>query len=306
MEQKEVLIAEESPILTIRLVNQQESSWILEGTENSADPIKMAFPSLYRIVPHCKVAYKDDKGVLRHKQIRHIAGCDSIDPKWQDENGYVPDPQMDNIWVANGVAVFERSGESIGTYDYLKQYQGNISAKDRPKDAADEFEEVNDVELAEQIIVDFREQFDAMNILNSLMRYENGAYEYDEESIDQICSVLNIKVKSPAEKVAVLTTICATNPKLVTDSIANQSKKVIHDVRKAETLQTITFSDDKVVFNETKAVILAFKKKHNRISQVNKLVDFLSSKDGEPFYGQLLILNEKAAANSLSGPELPQ
>jgi hypothetical protein len=293
--------AKEFPPITIRLVNTKPTEWVLQGTEKDAEPVRRDSPGQYRIIPTCvKRKSKDSK---EYERIRHIYGCQTIVPEEQVAQGYEPDLQMDNIWLPNGMATFRREGNMIGTYDYIKNYQGNVSNPLRPMDAEDEFEEVVASEVANTQAVDMQEVFEAMEVIKSLGEHnkENNTIEYDEERIDNLCMLLNIdRDQSAPEKYLELSRIAQFTPATLLAAEGNKRKNLILEIKKAKQLNLIVFEENKVFFASDNMVLLTFKGKLSAEKQINKLLDyFLKGAEGEQMLNMFRIRLEQLEKQSL-------
>jgi hypothetical protein len=293
--------SKEYPPITIRLVNTTETRWILEGTENSSNPISMNFPSLYRIIPESQVMIaetvkKDPKTneVLtgyRLKTTRHIANCESIDPVKQKDSGYEPNPQLDTIWIENGTGTFKREGNMVGTYDFIKSYQGNVSNPLRPPEAEAEFEEVVAVDIARKENEDFDKELEAMNLIAGLRnKNRKGEYEYDEPNLDKLVAIFDVTdLDSAEEKFNALYKLAKAQPDRIINSVADERKEIVALVKQSDDLGLIIFEKERISLAEDNSVIIAFDEDHPRATQVNKLVEYLCSAEGRTWLDQLYI-----------------
>jgi hypothetical protein len=292
-------MSEQVEKMIIKVSNVAETNWILEGTEKN-NPVRMAWPGLYRIIPTSKM--KDPKGGPGYVNIRHIAGCDSIHPKEQDAEGFVPSIEADNIWIVNGNLSIARAGSFIGTYDYIKNYQGNGSNPNRPPDAEIEYVELKEGEIIKGKVREYDKMQEVMDILKSFRtRDENtGEFVYNTELINKIAPVFNLHLRETIdEKFVELSNIGMEDPDRLIQGVANPKKEIIALVKMAEKLSELVFTEDKVAFKDG-TVVMVCKTKMTRATQVKKLVDALLTADGKVFLDQLRILTEKAAESSLS------
>lgn len=294
------------PPLIIRLTDVSESDWIKEGTDGPGQiPERMAFPGLYRIFPSCQIAIfqDDDKKKYKLFNIRYIAGCPSLDPKYQDENGYVPNLDGDNIWVKNGTETFLRIGSDAAKYDYIKLYQGNVNNPHRPPTAEDEFEEIIEKEVAATQNVEFQTRRQAMNLVGELSKELPGGkgFEYDMERLKLFSNIFGLNsLESPEEKFQALGALAETDPERIINSVVNHKKAIFATVSQAEELGVIAFDADKVFFLNNNAVILPFRTKLSKTSQVNTLVDHLLTESGEVYLQQIKIQSQEQAKETLS------
>jgi hypothetical protein len=292
---------EQYPPLTIVLVNATATNWIMEGTEKNAEPIRLAAPGLLRIPPTSKYKVDLPEGGYKYVQIRHIMGCDTLDPAQQDLLKIVPNVEQDNIWVVSGTLTVMREGSTIQTYDYLKLHEGNITNKQRPPDAEPVFMELIGVEVAARTNNSFDIKADAYAVLRDIRQTtEAGGYQYNEEKLGLMATLFDLNhLDSPEEKFAELYMIAEEKPKLIVDSIMNGKKKLFATIKKAEELAVIGLSEERAYFTESNTVILAYKGRPAKNTQVNKLADFLLTPEGKPFMQQLFVSVDRAGSKSL-------
>lgn len=296
------------PPIIIRLTDVAESNWIKEGTENTQHPEYLSAPSLYCIMPYCKVAlYKNEKdkaeGRYTLEDIRYIQGCNSLDVKWQKENGIEPSQdKKDNIWIQGGTETFLRVGSDAVLYDYIRLYQGNANNPHRPPTAEIEFEQIIDKEEAELQNVDFALTRKAINIVGGLQKELPGGkgYEYDADKIDVFAAIFNIlDLPSAEERFNHLAQLAQSNPKVIVDSVMNRKKDLIATVKQAVDLSVIVFDAEKVFFCDDNNVIMTFPVKMDKPTQINKLTDHFLTAIGSISYRQLIIKVEVATKKAL-------
>lgn len=271
---------EEHPPLTIRLVNTTDTNWIMEGTENSPDPIRMNFPGLYRIIPTSKMKRSLD-GKTGLVETRHIFGCDSIDPVVQDRDKRVPNIDQDNIYLVNGAMTFLRVGATIGTYDFIKTYQGNKNNPLRPDEADVEFEEVIAQEIALENVTTYDRHMEAMLVMLQVRKLDGGEFTYDLEKLGQLATLLDVdQTGSDDETYQVLFDIALKQPQRIVETTTNPLRKVMLEVKKAEDLGVILFEEMRAVYTRKEdGVLISFKDKRNKKNQVNKLAEMLTQPD---------------------------
>jgi hypothetical protein len=257
-------------------------------------------------MPESFVAIFSDETKRNHtlEKIRYIAGCPSLNPKWQDENGYKPNLEVDNIYIVNGTETFLREGNDAVKYDYIRLYQGNVNNPHRPPNAGDEFQEIVEREIAEAESVDFETEVEAMNLIKALRKKkEGGGYTYNTERLELFTRLFALDDKdSEVEKFSQLAALVKDAPEVVVKSIANHKKGVFGAVKQAETLSVLIIDDEKAAFSN-KTVLLPFKSKMSKTNQLNALVDFLITKTGSDFYREMLVQIDDAQTKLLGEQE---
>lgn len=296
---------EEFPSVIVNLTDVSDSNWVKEGTEGTANPIYLAAPSLYCIMPNCKVALYDAKtiGKYRLEEIRYIVGCPSLDVKWQKDNGWEPtQDKQDNIWIKNGTETFLREGNNAVLYDYIRLYQGNANNPHRPPTAEIEFLQIIEKDEAEVYNVDFAEKRKAINIVGALQKEKPGGngYTYDADKIDMYATIFDIRhLTTTEERFNYLAQLADTNPKLIVESVMNRKKELIADIKLAVDLSVIVLDNDKAFFAEGNTVILLFNALIEKPAKINKLAEHFLTNDGNVSYKQMLIKMESARDNTL-------
>lgn len=284
---------EKYPPLVIELVNKSETNWVMEGTEKSANPQRMAWSSLLRVPPTSKyredISAKDGGG-YKLVPIRHIMGCDFLDPKRQDAEKVMPNNEQDNIWIEGNSMTVLREGSSIATYDYLRLYEGNLSNTKRPPEAEDLFREVIAAEIAKAQTGGFDQKAEAYAILREIRQQsdEEGGYIYDNDKLSVMSTLFELNhLDTPEEKFLELYHIAEESPGIIVSAAMNAKKRLFALIKKAEELNVIGFTDDRAYFTSTNTVILGYKGKPAKNNQINQLADFMLTEDGKVFLNQL-------------------
>jgi uncharacterized protein YjgD (DUF1641 family) len=274
------------PPLHIRLANRTNTQWIMEGTENTPNPVYMDYPANYVVIPHSKVKYEDPNNPGKQhpekkgfRQIRHIFGCEHIDPEVQKAHGFTPDNMMDKIFITNGVLQVHREGSAIGTYDYLRAYQGNANNPLRPDEAEIEFEEVHEDQIALQKVVDFEVVMEAMGLLNTIRsKQADDTYQYNEQLLSDMASLFNLDVNDDQNVLFMqLVGIAQREPEKIVNTAINPLKSMIVDIKKADRLGAIQFDQERIFYpGEHKVVLLSFKTKTAKENMIKKLAEHLT------------------------------
>lgn len=291
------------PPLNLKLAGhlRMPTSWILEGTEKDPEPVRMDFPSTYRICPTSKIKRRDGKP--GYEEIRHIMGCEYIYPEDQAKYGFKPDPIFDNIFITNGNLIIHREGSAVGTYDYLKAYQGNANNKLRPDDAEIEYEEVIGKDIAIAKVADFNMMMEAMGLLQPIrVSRGDGTYDFNTETLQELCTLFNLDTDtSPEEQFAELVEIARTNPERIVNTAINPLKVLVLDIKKADKLDLIRFEPDRVFYtNDLKVVIMPFRVKMTKEKQIEALAKYLTLPANSLHLEQLRVLISERESTTLS------
>lgn len=309
------------PPIVIRLTNRVTTRWVLEGTENTPNPIFRESPSLYRIMPESQMMTnvkwkRNKKGEYLNEQdeivdeaykipetyslisTRHITACETISPEKQKEQGREFDQARDSIWLPEGTATIKREGNMIGTYDYIMSYQGNKNNPMRPPEAEIEFELVVASEIAKEKNVDFGRKLKAMSVIGKIRLTnedddEIPNYSYDEKQLEKMTRLFREldAAESDEEKFHMLSIIAETDPDRILNSIADSRNEVLMIVKRGLELRVLSITDEKAFIvgssEDKNTVILPFDRPFNATTRQNKLVAYLQEADGALYLAEL-------------------
>jgi hypothetical protein len=238
-------------------------------------------------LPTSEIKYEDPKNPGKpdpnkpgFRTIRHIFGCEYIDIDEQKKYGFEPNPMQDKIFITNGYLQIHRTGSAVGTYDYLRAYQGNDHNPLRPDEAEIEFVEIHETEIAHQKVLDFEVVMEAMGLLNTIRNKQaDDTYQYNEQMLKDMASLFNIDQEDVDNDLIFLQlmAIAQTEPERIVNTALNPLKQMIVDIKQADRLQAIIFDNERVYFpGELKVVIMTFKTKTTKENMIKKLAEFLA------------------------------
>lgn len=123
---KEIKGKVKAPTMFIELVDQRDSGWVMDGTERTANPVKITSPSA-EFIPNRGfrlVKKKDETGqdYWENEAIRYIKNCPTLSVEEQNRRGFRPsrNKQEDLIIVKKGNFSVTREGSFASLYDYLQ------------------------------------------------------------------------------------------------------------------------------------------------------------------------------------------
>lgn len=282
----------EQKIRVFEIVDQQNSNYILEGTENT-DPVRLTSAALHRVPNRSVMVIKRD-GRKIFEPIRYIRGCHSISVREQDEMGFKPNQQVgaDELFFENGKLILVDDGEMATICNYFDHCAFNVSNENRREDATPIIRELKKAEEAQVSIDDFFTRTRATDYLKELVLKsgsgKKATIKYKEEKIDYLCSLFQIVGLSDyGEKFHALINFASAQPNKFLESVANVAATTEVDVLQAIEYGVISFQDDKVVFSDGNKVITTVKSSGKK--REKELVEYFLSTEAEVNYKQLII-----------------
>src|SRR5687768_10551276 len=111
------------PVMILELIDQRNSGFIKDGTENTMFHEELKCPNILWIPNSGYMAEKVKEGDVEYtinKEIRWIKNCSIIDVAEQEKRGIKPNRTEDKIPFDKGRAVVVRDGSTASLYDYLE------------------------------------------------------------------------------------------------------------------------------------------------------------------------------------------
>lgn len=295
------------PPLILELIDRKPSSFVLKGTENNPEPERLDTSSDWILLNESIVlvpgAKKDDPP--KQKKARWISGSDVILVEEQEKLGLKPNPLNDVIVFKFGRLSVERSGNTVGLYDFLKKYDGNISNPNRPDNVMAIFKEIDTAVEAQEEISDIGAEAKAITYLASLQTEKGGqggsakTYEYNTDKIVWLCKLFNLTTgDSDAERLQALIAKARQNPKLFNDTLEDASSDLKVVIKTARELGIISLDGDVASYAEDKSVICKLKTKAMN-DKVDELAEYLRSGDGELHNSSIRVKVEHAKSESV-------
>lgn len=184
---------QETTVKVYELLDQQNSTFILEGTENSGSPVHLSSSALTRI-PNVSMR-KSKKGPNKGQweYIRYIKNCPTILRAEQIAQGYTPNTNSgaDEIYFEVGKKFVSTEVDS-SLVEFLDDYACNISNVNRKPDATPLFKELTEEQEVKESVDDFFTLHRVMEYLNDLAYKDGTGYKYAEDKIDNLCALLQI------------------------------------------------------------------------------------------------------------------
>lgn len=294
---------EEYPTLFVEAVGMKGSGWIQDGTENSANPVEISWPTMLGIPNTGFRKVKDADGKWFNEPIRHIKNCNIISVAEQDAKNIKPSPDhsTDKIFLEKGFGMFVRDPENQGTYDFINEVFYNESNPERSKKATALYRVIKLEERNEDEIEDTMAEANAMQVIGKLYEIRGkGNYVYNEQAIDGLCQVMNVVGESYSSKVIALQRLARFNPKKFITTVTKFQQTTLTEVAHALELNVIQFKDNAVVYVEKGKVIVTLgNEKMKREDKVEAFANWLRTSDGHEAYMELQAEIELAKTKQL-------
>ena len=291
-------------VMVIELTDRRESSWVLEGSEQNGQPIRLSAPAdkTIKATSAVRVPNKTGGGYTLRK-IRYIQGCDTIFFDEQEKRGFKTNPAVDksDLTIKNGKRFIIRNGGDVALFDYFRNYEGNASNDHRPASAVSVYEEIKASVNAEINISSFDDEMEAKIYLRELKDTDgNKNVTYKEKEVDFLINLFGLPyMDSFSEKFEALIGIATKAPKLFNESIANTKAGMISEVNQGRHLGVISFDASKAMLNNGKKILIQFKE--TKVDdQINELAVFFLGTKGEQDYKQFAIELDAARKRSVA------
>lgn len=274
--------AEKPPIKYYEIVDRKGSGFIMNGTEGTQFQQELSAPSVQWISATGKAHDPNNKhGFV---DIRWISGCNFIDPQEQERQGYKPNRFEDKIPMESGYAAIERSGNTVGLYDYYERVFYNTDVEGRPATAAARFREVKINKKAE-LLLDEDEMLTQAKALVYELRLNTGnketPYRYNEDRINAICRLVNVWDESNETKLVKLIKVATQNPKEFIETVLKAEQTVITEVSHALELKVIMFDGNTAQYcNENKIIHSLGSGNMKPDVKIERLAAWLSTSEG--------------------------
>jgi hypothetical protein len=281
-------MSSKAPVKYYEIAERKSSGFIMDGTRNTTYQQELSAPSIRWIPARGKmsVVSKDAKGreVKSFKEIRYIAGCDTIDPEEQKAKGLEPSKLDDKIMMENGFMTVVREGSTIGLYDYLESVFYNLDNPNRSKDATVIYREVK-LDKKAVALVDEDESVTLAKSVVYKLRKNTGdkkePYQYDTEKIDALCKLVNVWDETPERKLVMLLSKANSNPKQFLEIVENAEQTVILDITNAIELNVLRVDGNNIVMvDENKIVLSLGAEKYSERQKLEALANFLATGAG--------------------------
>ena len=301
---KKTTVKEEKPeMLYIEALGMRGSGWIQDGTENTANPIELAWPEKFGIpVTGKRKVFKEDGGWYL-EDIRHIKSCPIIGVPEQKQKGIEPSPMPweDALTLDKGFGIFVREGEMTGTFDYIKEATYNVSNPDRVATATGlyrviKMEKKNEADIENEMV-----QADAIKFVGTLYEKKGKSYVYNEQAIDAVCSLLSIFAETYSGRVIAIQQAAKQNPSWFLDKVVKFQQTTLTEVLHALELNVIEFSGNNVQYKtKDKLIVSLGSDKLSRDQKIENFGNWLRTSDGHEDYMELKAEIEMAKEKELT------
>jgi hypothetical protein len=219
-EQTKTSSVKEPKVRVFELVDQQNSSYKLEGTED----VYLTSP-LHRVIPSQSI-YVDEAG--KHHRIRFIKGCQTIFVDEQTKTGWEPSKTgADAIVFTTGKLVATEEGDFIQMFEFLDKTTLNESPSSGQRKSGSTIifrEIIKEVEVKKELDNFFSQKavYDALGTI--AIPDGKGGIQYKKEKIDSLCTLFGLagfEADAYAEKLQALIGFGLARPESFIHSIAN-------------------------------------------------------------------------------------
>jgi hypothetical protein len=299
-------------ILVIELVGQTASNYFLDnGVGQQMEgimPQAISYPSARMIKSRSVITkWNDAEKVFEHIPIRYIKGCNEILVSKQDAALIKPVPQEDVIWIINGRLIVNEIGGDIGKYRYLKAYEGNVDAPNRPEGAPDVYREISTEVAAVDTEKNYDAEFEVLKYLNSLKVKSNGhETTYNEDTIEFLCHLF--KITTPfdsgykSEAWVALAEKAKASPEMFLKRIMAERAVIEAEVHQAKHVGALTFDLEKAILGRD-TLVTHFDERMSEDERIDKVIDLFSNPKNNVLHNELKIqlkMKQQAVSGKIS------
>lgn len=306
----------------IELIDQKDSGFIMEGTENTPNPVRLMAPGR-RVIPNIGKRWAerididlntnkprlDDKGkpikIRFQETIRYIKGEQELSLQKQKEKGIEPAKMHseDKIVIEKGWQVVDREDDP-GKYDYLKEVFYNTSNPSRSQKADGLYRVVEKDKMAETDTINDLLLAEAIDWVGKLQFKEGSTYRYREDKIDAACTLLSIPGESPAIKIKNLMTRAKADPEKFLKDVTAFEQVALTEVSHALQLSVIVIKDNNISYAVDGKVIKVLDKEGTKAldkdDAMQRFAEWLKTRDGYEAYNELTAKLEAAKNSQLT------
>ena len=281
---------EKAPVIFIELADKRDSGFVRDGTEGTRFEERLNCASKF-IIPSQGWRAVEENGSIVHEEIRYIKGQREISVAKQKAQDIKPSPKSlaDKIIVEHGSMSIAREGSTIGLYDYLKSVFYNESSENRSPNASALFRVIDLTKVEEEINERDMLINEAVGFVYTLQTKKGGEYIYQEEKINSYCELFNVSAERMPSKITALAGLAKMYPKEFLEKIAILEQSSATLVTHALQLNVIKFETNTAIYIQKNKIIKDLgigKMSHG--DKVNKLAEYLRTKDGHEAYNELM------------------
>lgn len=299
LEIEEIQEVEKAPVLFIELVDQGNSGFIQDGTENTPTPNQLRAPSV-RFIPNegfrrglrIDIVNGKEKKVYYNEKIRYIKNEEVISVSEQKRLGIEPSPLAteDKIAIEKGYATIVREGASVGLYDFILDAYYNGSNPNRSEKATELYRVVELDKKAEAFNEDELVAADAVKYVGTLYTKlgPGKGYQYDEDKINAVCEMLAVVAMTPATRIQALMSLAKQRPEWFLDKVTKLEQVTITEIMHALELNVIRFNGNTAEYVEKDKILKNLGAgKYSHDTKITRLGDFLRTSEGHEAYMEL-------------------
>lgn len=297
-------MSSKAPVMYLELIEKRNSGFVKNGTDGTAFHEELNCPNIRWIPSSGFKAVKEKHGdgeVVAFKEIRWVKNCSTIDKDEQDRRNIKPNRMEDKIPFEKGFATVVREGSTISLYDYLKEVFYSKDSENRP-DTADAIYRVMQLDKqAEEIDESDIEMADAIKLVASLrtqVSAKDKSYKYNEERLDAMCALCNVWADSTATRFHALMSLAKGRSKWFLDLVVKFEQTILTEATHAVELEVVRFDGNTALYRDDEKVIKNLGTGNlAKDTKIEKLSDFLKTKEGNPHLTELRAKIEVAKAN---------
>lgn len=297
-------MSSKAPVMYLELIEKRNSGFVKNGTEGTAFHEELNCPTI-RWIPNSgfrAVTEKHgDADVIAFKEVRWIKNCSTIDKDEQDRRNIKTNRIEDKIPFEKGFATVVREGSTISLYDYLKDVFYSKDSENRPETADAIYRVMQVDKQAEEIDESDIEMADAIKLVASLRTQvgtKEKSYKYNEERLEAMCAICNVYADSTATKFHALMSLAKARSKWFVDLIVKFEQTILTEVIHAVELEVIRFDGNTALYKDGDNVIKNLGSGNlAKDTKIEKLSDFLKTKEGNPHLTELRAKIEVAKEN---------
>jgi len=297
-------MSSKAPVMYLELLEKRNSGFVKNGTDGTAFHEELNCPNI-RWIPNSgfkAVTEKHgDRDVVAFKEIRWVKNCSTIDKAEQDLRNIKPNRMEDKIPFEKGFATVVREGSTISLYDYLKDVFYSKDSENRPETADAIYRVMQLDKQAEEIDESDIEMADAIKLVASLRTQvgtKDKSYKYNEERLDAMCTICNVYADSTATKFHALMSLAKARSKWFLDLVVKFEQTILTEVTHAVELEVVRFDGNTALYKDDEKVIKNLGTGNlAKDTKIEKLSDFLKTKEGNPHLTELRAKIEVAKAN---------
>lgn len=299
-------MADKVPTVMFEILAQGDSGFILDGTRDTPNEQQLRTPEVTWI-PNSgyRGVWKKLDGIdtLVYEEIRYIKNSLEISKEEQDKKNIKPNHRNDKLEIKRAEKLTSRQGDTINEYDYMTQVFYNQDAPNRPAHVQALYRAVDVNKNAEILNDDDEFKLRALQILSTLRtKIKNNEYQYNEERVEAICTLLSITAESNSTKYFTISSFANAQPKAFLQKVENFEQMIETEVNHASQMNVVVFDGNTAILNsgEEKKIIKdlgAGKLGHNQ--KMQRLSDYLKTQDGNNALTEIRLLTRIAKDQAL-------